>query len=1240
MSDPIDVVPPNDKGSDTFARYKYQAHVAFPYCFELVRSDEISNVFAEHVEDITIETPGSWRFLQVKTRDAGRGPWTLGEVLQSGAIRSLWRAYQAVGPSIDATYELQLEGALGNGDALAGLAHGDLPDEAFRARLAHDLAVDVGDVDLFASRLRVRDLPVRGSIIANNLRLIGKVAPGLAAGDIEQIYDGALVAIESAMTADRLDDRWPAALFMTADERLRLRVESKRIGHEHARQIFARVVGPPPLRSTIVAASSSRTAPFILPQRDVSTFTGRSEELRRLESVLLRQEGERVGSIAGVSGAGGIGKSALACHFAELHRDAFPDGVIGLRVDGKELIGIAREFARCAFVEIDPDDDRDASAIMQEVFRGRSALLLFDNADNATIRALLPGGTHCAVIITTRDRALPVALGIPDDARVDLSPLPPEEAIALLGQLVGTRVSEDAHSAARICELVGHLPLALQIAGATLQIQPWRRLSNYESALREEKERLTVLRLENDSALDVRASFSLSLRLLAPDRIAFFACLSVCAQDGFSIMGAAATNGCDERIAEDHLTHLYRLSLINTSAASSKFVLHPLLRLFARELAEERGIFLDAESRHREFFAALVKRGPANDPKVTELLGDEIDDIVAAAESMQRVGVLDYEFVFSFKPFFQQHGYWEKATSIFTAFLQSAERANNWPAVVQFRLQLAKFSTLRGQLSEAEQLLRSLDPVIARIESAAARDRATAMYLNSLGGVLQRLGRFDEAIDVFRKSAALEEDMENLPGIAQVLNSLGGALQRKGGFGEAAEMFRRSAAIDRKLGNRRGEAMTLNSLGGALQREGDFDGALMVLERSNQLSTELGDQRGRAMILTSLAAVLQRKGNLARAAEALEESATIEGRLGNARGQAMVLNSLGGVLLQKGNFTAAVEVLQRSAAIEDRLGNARGQAMVLNTLGGALQRQGKFDEAVDIFRRTAAIEDRLGNARGQAMVLNSLGTVLQRQGKFDEAVDAFRKSHAISVALRDRRSIAMVLNSLGGVLHRQGNLDEAATALRESYAISRDSGDQHMVAMVLNSLGGVLQRQGKFDEAVEALRQSHAISEALADQRSVAMVLNSLGGVLHRQRKLDEAVDAFRKSYALLVKLGDLRGQAMVLNSLGAVLQRQRNFAQADQAFRDSIAIGEKLRDRRHLAMAHTSFGQALLERDPEMAERELRKGFELDVAMKNRKGISIVAPMLVEALLKLARTADALAICNRALAIAPAVRN
>ncbi len=127
--------------------------------------------------------------------------------------------------------------------------------------------------------------------------------------------------------------------------------------------------------------------PFILPQQKTSDFVGRIDQLEKLEAILPEPKTHRMAGIVGLAGTGRIGKSALACHFAEKHRNKFPDGVIGIRLDSKKDVDtIAREFACLDGEILDGDDTRNASAIMQDLFASRRILLIIDNAETADIR--------------------------------------------------------------------------------------------------------------------------------------------------------------------------------------------------------------------------------------------------------------------------------------------------------------------------------------------------------------------------------------------------------------------------------------------------------------------------------------------------------------------------------------------------------------------------------------------------------------------------------------------------------------------------------------------------------------------------------------------------------------------------------------------------------------------------------------------------------------------------------------
>ncbi|HEV7746141.1 MAG TPA: tetratricopeptide repeat protein [Pyrinomonadaceae bacterium] len=935
----------------------------------------------------------------------------------------------------------------------------------------------------------------------------------------------------------------------------------------------------PRLHAQPPGGSGRPDPPFILPQLDIATFTGRVEELARLESLLLPSEGAKMRSIVGVAGGPGLGKSALACHFASLHREDFSDGVLGLRVDGKNVDTIAREFARLCGEEIEPEDERQPATIMQEVFAHRRMLLIFDNAEDAAIQELRPGGQTCAVIITTRDRELPFLLDTSEEGRIDLSPLPLPDARLLLEQLIGEhRVGAEREAVEEIIKLIGSLPLALQIVGSALHLQQDRNIGDYATSLRTERERLERLKIRGAPNLDVLASFSLSLRLLSDEEIDFFACQSVCAQDGFSLQAATAAGACDEATAYERLNYLYRLSLLNRPRLGvGRFVFHTLIRLFAQDLAVEGSLLEAAAERHARYFIQLVKTSEPTDHRSRVLVAENSGDCILAAAWLHQRQVLDHEFVIGLERFLE-HCSWQEATTLMTDFLTLAERQEDWTVVVRFRIKQARCSSFLGDWAQAEEMLVLAADTIGWVEDLESRQRLTARWFAALGGVRQRQRRFDEAADAFRRSVDIDEQRGELEGQAMMLGRLGGVLRRQGRLDDAVDAFQRSVFIQEQTGNLEGQAMELGRLGSVLQRQGHFDTAVGVLERSITILEQLGKRRSLATVLNSMGGALQRLGRLDEAVYVLQRSIAIFEQLGDQRNLAIALNSLGSALQRQGRFRSAAMEFRRSAEIEGQLENRRGQAMVLNSLGGSLQRQGQLDEAVDAFRRSVAISEQLDDERTLAMGLNSLGSALQRQGKLNEAMDALKRSYMISEQLGDQLNVAMILNSMGGVLRRQGRLDEAIDAFRRRIAISEHLGDERSLAMALNSLGSTLKRQGNLDEAMDVLKRSYAISEQLEDQLNLAIILNSIADVLRRLGKLDEAMDALKRSADIGETLGDELHLANILNNMGRVLQRQGKVNEAVNALKGSRKIFEQLGDQRNLAMVDARL-KALSER-------------------------------------------------------------
>jgi len=187
-------------------------------------------------------------------------------------------------------------------------------------------------------------------------------------------------------------------------------------------------------------------------------------------------------TIAAIYGTAGVGKTALAVHWAHSVRDQFPDGQLYANLRGHASgqparpIEVLIQFLSALGVPAGrvPTDLETASALYRTMMTDRKTLVLLDNVTGVDqVRPLLPAGPACMVLVTGRERmaGLVAAHGA---RQLTLDVLSPDDALALLGWALGAELVHAEHEqAAELAELCAHLPLALRIAAANLADHPW-----------------------------------------------------------------------------------------------------------------------------------------------------------------------------------------------------------------------------------------------------------------------------------------------------------------------------------------------------------------------------------------------------------------------------------------------------------------------------------------------------------------------------------------------------------------------------------------------------------------------------------------------------------------------------------------------------------------------------------------------------------------------------------------------
>ena len=345
---------------------------------------------------------------------------------------------------------------------------------------------------------------------------------------------------------------------------------------------------------------SGRTFSFPPPRQlpgGTAKFVNREASLRQLDALLasLSDEAADKGSstaiISAVAGAPGVGKTALALHWAHRVRDQFPDGDLYIDMHGYGSEPSLTEeqaldsFLRALSVAPDriPIDLEQQAALYRSLIGDKRMLILIDNVASARdIRNLLPGSRRCFALVTTRG-SLSSLVAREGAARVTLDVLSPDDAVMLLADIVGEeRIDREYPAATRIAELCSYLPLALRVVAERAAGRPNTSLAELVAELISEQNRLDALASEEDQLTDVRAVFSWSYRALPPEQQRLFRSIGLHAGAEFSVSAAAALVNQSASVVSHQLQQLARVHLVHEIAAQ-RYRAHDLLRAYATE---------------------------------------------------------------------------------------------------------------------------------------------------------------------------------------------------------------------------------------------------------------------------------------------------------------------------------------------------------------------------------------------------------------------------------------------------------------------------------------------------------------------------------------------------------------------------------------------------------------------------------------------------------------------------------
>jgi tetratricopeptide (TPR) repeat protein/transcriptional regulator with XRE-family HTH domain len=631
---------------------------------------------------------------------------------------------------------------------------------------------------------------------------------------------------------------------------------------------------------------------------DQAAFVGRMPVLDDLDKIAT--SAQVVAGLALINGSPGIGKTAVAVHWAHRARAMFPDGQLFADLNGfSPVTGLAdpdeilQGFLEALGVDVEqiPRRMADRIGLYRTMLAYRRVLILLDNAAEAgQIRPLIPASAGSMAVVTSRNQL--ADLVTIDGARpVPVGPCTPVEGRALLAARLGSaRLERDGEATEEIVRLCAGMPLALSMVAARAAAHPQFALAGLVADLKSTAgANLTA---------DVRSAMSWSAGALSGQAIRAFRILGLHPRPEITAEVIAAVDDRGLEAARASLDELADANLLS-ERRPARFAMHDVVHGYAGDVARES---LDPPERDRirrrlhQHYAAIATAAVHIICPQHELTGEANAERAAAPPKFQdaenAVAVLraEHDVLFDIIRDAARHDepetLWQLASSLFIFY----DRLGRWRALTSLaqdatraadrlddprRLEAIRLAAIAdARNGDKQTALQRLDAAV-RLAEDAGNAVATAAFHFDLGAIFDSEDRHTESGHHFGQARDAYRRAGDVPGEASALNAFGWAQLHLGRPALALDNCRRALVLHGLVGNPQGEASTLDTCGLALHHIGDGPQAIDAYQAALELMPAVGDRHLESAILEHLGDAWESSGNLVHARTTRERALMI-----------------------------------------------------------------------------------------------------------------------------------------------------------------------------------------------------------------------------------------------------------------------------------------------------------------------------------------------------------------------------
>ena len=368
-------------------------------------------------------------------------------------------------------------------------------------------------------------------------------------------------------------------------------------------------------------------------------------------------------------------------------------------------------------------------------------------------------------------------------------------------------------------------------------------------------------------------------------------------------------------------------------------------------------------------------------------------------------------------------------------------------------------------LGDVSELFGSYDAAAAAYARAEELSERSPGLLLKQGILRERGGRYDEALDWYRRGLEAADDVRSA---VELELAYAGVLHRQGANAECVDWARRAAekAEPAGLTTALAHAYSLIDLASTLLGTPDIE----ARQRALPLYEQAGDLLGYANALNNRGIDAYYEGRWAESVDFYRKSGEASRRAGDVVNAARAENNEAEVLADQGRLAEAERLLDDALRTWRAAAYPVGVALATSNLGRAAARTGRFEEAEVKLAEARALFEEIG---AESFALETRGRhaeALVLAGERGRAREAVAEALTAAEATQAGKVLLTFLRRVAGLAALQaGDKETAATELEASRLIAEEIGAPYELALTLEAQAELALRGGPGDaEALAA----------------------------------------------------------------------------------------------------------------------------------------------------------------------------